>query len=146
MPAAAVHVVPPGVPVRTPAVPVARGDDARVLYVGSIFNRRHVPDLVRALVKLYQDNASTLSPDPLHSAFHDSHPPAALRVARLQAAGRLGDRRAHLVEVGGTLNDARPEDEGQRMTAAERDGARRDGPNGRHEFFAALCAMSAACL
>jgi STE24 endopeptidase len=41
-------------------------------------------DLIRALVKLYQDNASTLTPDPLHSLFHDSHPPAAQRIARLQ--------------------------------------------------------------
>ena len=40
-------------------------------------------DLVRALVKLYQDNAATLTPDPLHSAFYDSHPPAATRIARL---------------------------------------------------------------
>ncbi|HEV7164903.1 MAG TPA: M48 family metallopeptidase [Gammaproteobacteria bacterium] len=40
--------------------------------------------LVRALVKLYRDNASTLTPDPLHSAFYDSHPPALLRIARLQ--------------------------------------------------------------
>jgi len=42
-------------------------------------------DLVRALVKLYQDNAATLTPDPLHSAFYDSHPPAVTRIARLQA-------------------------------------------------------------
>ncbi len=41
-------------------------------------------DLTQALVKLYQDNATTLTPDPLHSAFYDSHPPAALRIARLQ--------------------------------------------------------------
>jgi STE24 endopeptidase len=41
-------------------------------------------DLVRALVKLYEDNAATLTPDPLHSAFYDSHPPAASRIARLQ--------------------------------------------------------------
>lgn len=41
-------------------------------------------DLIRALVKLYQDNAATLTPDPLHSAFYDSHPPATLRIARLQ--------------------------------------------------------------
>jgi STE24 endopeptidase len=40
--------------------------------------------LVSALVKLYRDNASTLTPDPLYSSFYDSHPPAALRVARLQ--------------------------------------------------------------
>jgi STE24 endopeptidase len=44
-------------------------------------------DLVRALVKLYQDNAATLTPDPIHSAFYDSHPPAMLRIARLQNAG-----------------------------------------------------------
>ena len=42
-------------------------------------------DLARALVKLYEDNAATLTPDPLHSLFYDSHPPAALRVARLQS-------------------------------------------------------------
>lgn len=41
-------------------------------------------DLVAALVKLYEDNAATLTPDPLHSLFFDSHPPAALRIARLQ--------------------------------------------------------------
>lgn len=42
-------------------------------------------DLIHALVKLYEDNASTLTPDPLHSLFYDSHPPAAQRIARLQA-------------------------------------------------------------
>ena len=42
-------------------------------------------DLAQALVKLYEDNAATLTPDPLHSLFYDSHPPAALRVARLSA-------------------------------------------------------------
>ena len=40
-------------------------------------------DLISALVKLYEDNASTLTPDPLHSAFYDSHPPASVRVQRL---------------------------------------------------------------
>lgn len=39
--------------------------------------------LVHALVKLYRDNASTLTPDPLHSAFYDSHPPASIRIAKL---------------------------------------------------------------
>ncbi|HHH45781.1 MAG TPA: M48 family peptidase [Thiotrichales bacterium] len=41
--------------------------------------------LVSALVKLYRENASTLTPDPLYSAFHDSHPPAPVRIAHLQA-------------------------------------------------------------
>jgi len=43
--------------------------------------------LTHALVKLYEDNAATLTPDPLHSAFYDSHPPAAIRIARLEALG-----------------------------------------------------------
>jgi STE24 endopeptidase len=45
-------------------------------------------NLVQALVKLYRDNASTLTPDPLHSAFYDSHPPAVVRIARLEAQAR----------------------------------------------------------
>jgi STE24 endopeptidase len=66
--------------------------------LGSLYSRKHeyeadayaarfsaAADLVRALVKLYQDNAATLTPDPVHSAFYDSHPPAALRIARLQS-------------------------------------------------------------
>ncbi|MDB5812317.1 MAG: peptidase [Betaproteobacteria bacterium] len=44
-----------------------------------------VSDLISALVKLYKDNAATLTPDPLHSMFYDSHPPATLRIARLQS-------------------------------------------------------------
>ncbi|MCX7962011.1 MAG: M48 family metallopeptidase [Burkholderiales bacterium] len=43
-------------------------------------------DLAQALVKLYRDNAATLTPDPLHSAFYDTHPPAAARIARLRTA------------------------------------------------------------
>ncbi len=43
--------------------------------------------LTSALVKLYEDNASTLTPDPVHSAFYDSHPPAAIRIDRLSSLG-----------------------------------------------------------
>ena len=43
-------------------------------------------DLVSALVKMYEDNASTLTPDPLHSAFYDSHPPASVRIKQLNLA------------------------------------------------------------
>lgn len=52
------------------------------------FAARHssADDLVSALVKMYEDNASTLTPDPLHSAFYDSHPPASVRIAHLHAA------------------------------------------------------------
>ena len=41
--------------------------------------------LISALVKLYRDNAATLTPDPLYSAFHYSHPPASIRIAHLSA-------------------------------------------------------------
>lgn len=64
--------------------------------VFSYFSRRHefeaddfaasqsdARDLIRALVKLYEENANTLTPDPLYSAFHDSHPPAPVRIAHL---------------------------------------------------------------
>jgi len=43
-------------------------------------------ELAQALVKLYHDNSATLTPDPLHSAYYDSHPPAAMRIARLRTA------------------------------------------------------------
>lgn len=68
--------------------------------ISSIYSRKHefeadafaaqnssADDLIHALVKLYQDNAATLTPDPLHSAFYDSHPPASIRVAHLQSQG-----------------------------------------------------------
>ncbi len=67
--------------------------------LASLYSRRHefeadafaannasAASLVRALVKLYEDNAATLTPDPIYSAFHDSHPPAAVRIARLETA------------------------------------------------------------
>jgi len=41
-------------------------------------------DLASALAKLYRDNASTLTPDPLHSLVYDSHPPASIRIAHLR--------------------------------------------------------------
>lgn len=66
--------------------------------VASWFSRKHefeaddyaaeqasAADLVQALVKMYRENASSLTPDPLYSAFHDSHPPAPVRVAHLSS-------------------------------------------------------------
>ena len=41
-------------------------------------------DLVHALVKMYKENANTLTPDPWYSAFYDSHPPAPIRIAHLE--------------------------------------------------------------
>jgi STE24 endopeptidase len=68
--------------------------------IGSWMSRKHeyeadayaaqqssASDLVTALVKLYRDNASTLTPDPLYSTFYNSHPPASLRIAALKALG-----------------------------------------------------------
>ncbi len=47
--------------------------------------RQCSPDaLISALVKLYDDNAATLTPDPLHSAYYDSHPPATIRIQNLK--------------------------------------------------------------
>ena len=48
--------------------------------------------LISALVNLYRDNASTLTPDPIHSMFYDSHPPAMIRIDHLEtiAAGSSG--------------------------------------------------------
>jgi STE24 endopeptidase len=47
-------------------------------------------ELASALVKLYRDNASTLTPDPVYTAFYYSHPPALERISRLVAAGASG--------------------------------------------------------
>ena len=67
--------------------------------LGSLWSRRHefaadrfashhasARELASALVKLYRDNASTLTPDPLYTAFYYSHPPALERIARLTDA------------------------------------------------------------
>ncbi len=45
-------------------------------------------ELVHALVTMYRENAATLTPDSMYSLFHDSHPPAALRIAHLQSMQR----------------------------------------------------------
>ena len=42
-------------------------------------------DLITALVKLYRDNANTLTTDPVYSAFHHSHPPAPVRIAHISS-------------------------------------------------------------
>ncbi len=56
-------------------------------YEADAFAARHADarSLTEALVTLYKDNATTLTPDPLYSAFHDSHPPPAARIERLLA-------------------------------------------------------------
>ncbi len=46
--------------------------------------------LISALVNLYRENASTLTPDPVHSAFYDSHPPASIRIQHLEQLAQAG--------------------------------------------------------
>lgn len=48
--------------------------------------------LISALVKMYRDNASTLTPDRLYSLFYDSHPPAAIRIAHLRERKQAQDQ------------------------------------------------------
>ena len=70
------------------AAPLASLLSRRQEFEADAFAAHHAcaQDLASALVKLYEDNAATLTPDPLHSAFYDSHPPAALRIGRLLPA------------------------------------------------------------
>jgi STE24 endopeptidase len=51
-------------------------------------------ELAHALVSMYKDNASTLTPDPLYSAFYDSHPPPSARIERLLPASASTSRAA----------------------------------------------------
>lgn len=69
-----------------PFQPLASLMSRRQEFEADEFAARHASadDLVSALGKLYRDNAATLTPDPLHSLVYDSHPPAALRIARLR--------------------------------------------------------------
>lgn len=73
--------------------------------LGSAWSRRHefqadayasrhadAMALTHALVKLYRENAATLTPDPLHSAYHDSHPPAVRRIEHLQRLAAAASR------------------------------------------------------
>lgn len=74
-----------------PFTPIASGLSRRHEYEADAYAAAHADagSLVTALVKLYRDNAATLTPDPLHSLFYDSHPPASLRVAHLRSLNGL---------------------------------------------------------
>lgn len=48
-------------------------------------NNAQAIKMISGLVKLYEENANTLTPDPMYSAFHYSHPPAAIRIAHLES-------------------------------------------------------------
>ena len=72
-----------------PFAPLSSLGSRKHEFEADAFAARHsdVRDLISALVKMYDDNASTLTPDPIHSAFYDSHPKASVRVQHLQQAG-----------------------------------------------------------
>ena len=66
--------------------PLAAHWSRRDEFAADAFAAQHTPAsaLMAALVKLYRDNATTLTPDPVHSQFYDSHPPALARIAKLR--------------------------------------------------------------
>jgi STE24 endopeptidase len=66
--------------------PLASSWSRRDEFAADAFAAQHTPAaaLMAALVKLYRDNATTLTPDRVHSQFYDSHPPALVRIARLR--------------------------------------------------------------
>ena len=68
-----------------PVTPLSGWLSRRDEYAADRYASAHAEaaDLAAALVKLYRDNASTLTPDPWYSAWHDSHPPALARIAAL---------------------------------------------------------------
>jgi len=47
-------------------------------------------DIAAALLKLHEDNSTTLTPDPVYVAFHYSHPPALERISRLRGPAHRG--------------------------------------------------------
>ncbi len=67
-------------------MPIGAAWSRRHEFEADAFAARHAErtDLAAALVRLYRSNASTLTPDWLYSAVHDSHPPALARIARLR--------------------------------------------------------------
>lgn len=86
-PAAALLLFMLVVPVLTfPFTPLASWSSRQHEFEADAFAAGHASAacLVSALTKLYRDNASTLTPDPLYSAFYDSHPPAAIRIQALE--------------------------------------------------------------
>jgi STE24 endopeptidase len=66
--------------------PLAANWSRKDEFAADAFAAQYTPAtaLMAALVKLYRDNATTLTPDALHSKFYDSHPPALVRIARLR--------------------------------------------------------------
>lgn len=68
-----------------PLTPLSNALSRKHEYEADAYAARHSDpqELINALITMYRENAATLTPDPLYSLFHDSHPPAALRIRQL---------------------------------------------------------------
>jgi STE24 endopeptidase len=71
-----------------PVGPLSAWLSRRHEFAADRYAARHADarSLASALVRLYRDNATTLTPDPVYTAFHASHPPALTRIAKLRPA------------------------------------------------------------
>jgi len=70
-----------------PLAPLSSYFSRKNEFEADAFAKEHAnkDDLISGLVKMYKDNASTLTPDDLYVKFYYSHPPASVRIAHLQA-------------------------------------------------------------
>ncbi len=70
--------------------PISAWKSRKHEFEADAFAAEHVGSehLISALLKLYRDNASSLTPDPTYSAYHDSHPPAKIRIDHLKSLSK----------------------------------------------------------
>jgi len=70
-----------------PLTPLSNALSRKHEYEADAYAAQHssAQELIDALITMYRENAATLTPDSLYSLFHDSHPPATLRIAHLAA-------------------------------------------------------------
>jgi STE24 endopeptidase len=70
-----------------PLTPLSNALSRKHEYEADAYAAQHASaqELIDALITMYRENAATLTPDPIYSLFHDSHPPATLRIAHLSA-------------------------------------------------------------
>ena len=70
-----------------PLTPLSNALSRKHEYEADAYAAKHSngKELINALITMYRENAATLTPDALYSLFHDSHPPATLRIAHLNA-------------------------------------------------------------
>jgi STE24 endopeptidase len=70
-----------------PLTPLSNALSRKHEYEADAYAAQHAnaQELINALITMYRENAATLTPDTLYSLFHDSHPPATLRIAHLSA-------------------------------------------------------------